>query len=97
MAPSLYATWLAPTLLPIISWKEGVHYSNYSREKGKEPAIIGSRKLERERELEFPITITRELEFPIIKELERERVTIIRELKVLLERQELFLIITRPV
>ena len=60
------------------------------------------------RELEFPsITTVRELEFPpitITRELERERVTttiklelliitIIRELRVLLERRELFLII----
>ena len=60
--------------------------------------------MEKKRELEFPITTVRELEFPITKELEKEKITttiklelpiitIIRELRVLLERRELFLII----
>ena len=75
VAPSLYITWLAPTLLPIINWKEGVRYSNYSKEKGRELAVtIKGREKGRERELEFPIATAREVEEArgIVKERELE-------------------------
>ena len=111
VAPSPYTTWLAqPTLLPIISWKEGVRHSshgNYSKEKGREPAVIGGKELgrekaiavgelERERELEFPTIATGELERERVTttiELELPIITIIGELRALPERRELFLVV----